>query len=76
MTSMRFFTVLRPAVLSAFLFQTLALAAAQAATPLLLDDYSDPKSNRRGIERLLVDDKSLGSQSQATQRFDGGVLSV
>jgi hypothetical protein len=50
--------------------------AAQAAVPLLLDDYSDSRRNKNGIERLLVDDKSIGSKSQATQTCAHGVLSV
>lgn len=47
-----------------------------AAAPRLLDDYSDPKRNRHGAERLLIDDRSAGSRSQATQKCENGVLSV
>lgn len=64
---------------SAFLATLLTLAsiAAQpAAIPLLLDDYSDPKANKNGVERLLIDDKSAGSKSQATQKCENGVLTV
>ena len=50
--------------------------AQSAATPLLLDDYSDPKCNKNGVERLLINDKSVGSSSQATQKCEKGVLSV
>ena len=50
--------------------------AARAAAPLLLDDYSDPKHNKNGAERLLIDDKGAGSSSKATQKCDKGVLSV
>ena len=50
--------------------------AARAAAPLLLDDYSDPKHNKNGVERLLIDDKGAGSSSKATQKCDKGVLSV
>jgi len=53
-----------------------AIAAQAAATPLLLDDYSDPKRNKNGAERLLIDDKGAGSSSQATQKCENGVLSV
>jgi hypothetical protein len=53
-----------------------AIAAQAAATPLLLDDYSDPKRNKNGIERLLIDDKGAGSSSQATQKCENGVLLV
>lgn len=47
-----------------------------AAAPMLLEDYSDATRNKNGIERLLIDDKSAGSKSQATQKCEGGVLSV
>lgn len=50
--------------------------AESAAQPVLLDDYSDPVRNNNGVERLLVDDKTAGSQSRATQRIENGVLSV
>ncbi len=51
-------------------------SARAAATPLLLDDYSDPKRNMNGAERLLIDDQSAGSQSRATVKCEDGVLSV
>jgi len=47
-----------------------------AAPPLLLDDYSDHKLNKNGVERLLIDDKTIGGRSQATQKCENGVLSV
>lgn len=47
-----------------------------AAGPKLLDDYSDPVRNNNGVERLLIDDKTAGSQSRAAQRIENGVLSV
>ena len=52
------------------------LKAPAAAPPLLLDDYSDPKLNKNGVERLLIDDKTVGSRSQATLKCENGVLSV
>ena len=52
------------------------LTAPAAAPPLLLDDYSDPKLNKNGVERLLIDDKTVGSRSQATLKCENGVLSV
>ena len=58
------------------LFAFSSLAALAAAPPLLLDDYSDPKLNKNGVERLLIDDKTAGSSSQATQKCENGVLSV
>jgi hypothetical protein len=51
-------------------------AAAPAVAPLLIDDYSDATRNRSGLERLLIDDKMVGSSSKATQRCTNGVLSV
>ena len=54
----------------------LGTITAQAAAPLLLDDYSDPSRNKNGVERLLVDDKKAGSKSQATQKCENGVLAV
>jgi Complex I intermediate-associated protein 30 (CIA30) len=53
-----------------------SIGAQPAATPLLLDDYSDPKNNKNGVERLLIDDKAAGSKSQATQKCENGVLTV
>lgn len=53
-----------------------AIAVHGAAAPLLLDDYSDPGRNKNGVERLLIDDKSIGSSSHATQKCEKGVLSV
>ena len=52
------------------------LTAHAAAPPLLLDDYSDPRLNKNGAERLLIDDKAAGSSSKATQKCENGVLSV
>jgi hypothetical protein len=54
----------------------LARSRQAAVPPLLLDDYSDPKLNKNGVERLLIDDKTLGSSSQATQKCENGVLFV
>ena len=56
---------------------TLGLLPARAATtPALLDDFSDAKHNRHGIDRLLIDDKGAGSQSHATLKCENGVLAV
>lgn len=52
------------------------LSARAAAPPLLLDDYSDAKLNKNGAERLIIDDKGLGSSSHATQTCTNGILSV
>jgi hypothetical protein len=68
----------KPATLALItaLFALGSMAAQAAATPWLLDDYSDPKRNKNGVERLLVDDKTVGSQSHATQKCVNGVLTV
>ncbi len=63
-------------ILIAALITFASMAAQPAATPLLLDDYSDPKANKNGVERLLIDDKAAGSKSQATQKCENGVLTV
>lgn len=42
----------------------------------VLDDYSDPRANKLGVERMLVDDKGLGGRSKATLKCEDGVLSV
>lgn len=47
-----------------------------ATSPKLLDDYSDPARNQNGVERLLIDDSTAGSKSQATLTCENGVLSV
>lgn len=52
------------------------MAAESAKVPPLLDDYSDARLNRLGLERLLINDAAAGSRSQATQKCDQGVLSV
>lgn len=49
-------------------------AAPPSITPFMLEDYSDPKRNKSGAERLLFDDKSAGSKSTATQEFEKGCL--
>lgn len=53
-----------------------ATAAESGKAPLLLDDYSDPKLNKAGVERLLVNDAAAGSKSEATQKCENGVLQV
>jgi hypothetical protein len=51
-----------------------SLVANAGMAPALLDDFSD--AQRHGVERLLFNDKDLGSQSQATQICADGVLAV
>ncbi len=72
-------TIRRPLLAGTLICALLAfstIAAEPAKTPLLLDDYSDPKSNKHGVERLLIDDKAAGSTSTATQKCENGVLIV
>ena len=68
-------TPMAATLISAF-FALGSIAAQAAATPMLLDDYSDPTRNKNGVERLLIDDKAAGSKSQATQKCENGVLTV
>lgn len=42
----------------------------------VLDDYSDSRANKLGVDRFLVDDKGLGGRSKATVKCENGVLSV
>src|SRR5437764_499433 len=53
-----------------------SIASQAGAAPMLLDDYSAPTRNKNGVERLLIDDKTAGSKSHATQKCENGVLSV
>lgn len=55
---------------------TSALLMHAAAPAGLLDDYSDPALNRKGVKRLLIDDKTAGSQSKATLKIENGLMSV
>ena len=71
--------VFRPRVAGTTLCLLIAFYAAAVESgkaPLLLDDYSDPKLNKAGVERLLVNDATAGSKSQATQKCGNGVLQV
>ena len=58
---------------------TFKMFAGQSTTntpTLLLEDYSDPKRNKNGVDRLLIDDKSAGSKSTATVQCEKGILSA
>jgi hypothetical protein len=50
--------------------------APAAVTPALLDDFSNPTHNAHRVDRLLFDDKGVGSQSHATQKCEHGILKV
>jgi hypothetical protein len=61
-------------VLSFFALSPIATHAATA--PALLDDFSNIQRTHSGAERLVIDDKAMGSQSQATQKCEDGILRV
>src|SRR2546423_14597760 len=72
-------TTLRKPLATTLITALLALgsiAVQAAASPMLLDDYSDPTRNKNGVERLLIDDKAVGSKSRAIQKCENGVLTV
>jgi len=58
------------------LLLTAGSPALRAATPAVVDDFSNPAQTARGAGRLLFTDKDAGSQSSATQRVENGVLLV
>jgi len=51
-------------------------ASHAAASPGLLDDFSDPMRNSHGAQRMIIDDKAAGSQSHASQTCEAGIISV
>lgn len=53
-----------------------SISAQAAVPPKVLDDYRDITRNKYGVQRLLIDDKSAGSKSQASQKCENGVLLV
>ncbi len=65
----------QPAAFAVFIFTPFLPVPAHASpSPALVDDFS--AEQRHGANRLLIDDKTLGSLSQATQRCENGVLIV
>jgi len=54
----------------------LSPVTAHAAVPALVDDFTGTDRTATGAGRFLVDDKSAGSQSHATQRCENGILKV
>ena len=61
-------------MLAAFAFAPLIGHA--APFPALLDDFSNAEHTLQGAPRFVVDDKTAGGQSQATQKCEQGILSV
>jgi hypothetical protein len=49
---------------------------ARAATPAVVDDFSAAEHTTGGGTRFVVDDKTAGSLSHATQRCENGILRV
>jgi len=67
---------LRPLFLPALLLAAAGSPTLRAADAALVDDFSNPDQTVHGAPRLLFTDKDAGSQSQATQRCENGVLVV
>ena len=65
---------LKVTVITAIVFSALRPMIAKASPSALVDDFS--QTQRHGMDRLLFNDKDLGSQSQAKQTCANGVLSV
>lgn len=65
-----------PSTLIVAIFALGPVASRAADMPALLDDFSNAQRSQKGIERHLIDDKTLGGQSHATQKCEGGVLTV
>lgn len=63
-------------VLSAVSALALPVLANGANVPALLDDFSDAAKTSSGIERILVDDSSVGGHSALKQAVKDGVLSA
>jgi len=53
---------------------TLAPVAALAATPALIDDFSDPETTSLGIDRQFITDAVAGGASSIAHRIAGGIL--
>ncbi len=65
---------LKVTMIVALVFSALRPMVANGQAPALVDDFSQVQ--RHGMDRLLFNDKDLGSQSQAKQTCANGVLSV
>lgn len=61
-------------IVATIVFGALHPMIASASAPALIDDFS--QAQRHGRDRLLFNDKDLGSQSHATQTCANGVLTV
>lgn len=65
-----------PVASLALLLLATTAPALRAADAALVDDFANSDQTARGAARLLFTDKDVGSQSQATQRCENGVLLV
>lgn len=66
----------RVAVLAVALGVLTPVLARATQVPSVLDDFSDPKSSTIGIDRILMDDSSIGGGSHANQSTEDGVLTI
>lgn len=66
---------LRVSALSVLLLGT-SFSSVHAATPALVDDFSDAEKTSCKAPRLLITDKDAGGKSQATQHVENGALHV
>ena len=60
----------------AFILTPVFLCTAVQAASLVIDDFSDPQRNKNGLERLFVNDASVGGTSKALPQCTNGVLIV
>jgi hypothetical protein len=68
--------LITPSALFVAIFVLSPVMGRAADTLALLDDFSNAQRSQNGIERHLIDDKTLGGQSHATQKCEGGILMV
>ena len=47
-----------------------------ASAPALVDDFSQAEHTSGGATRMLITDKDAGGRSNASEKFDGGVLKM
>jgi hypothetical protein len=79
MTSHSFLAKYQRALVRMFCIVVLPLVSSVARAesfPALIDDFSRADQTHLGTQRLIIDDKAMGSQSHATQTCANGVLSV
>jgi complex I intermediate-associated protein 30 (CIA30) len=65
-----------PTLLISLVLVAAGLPSVRAASPAVVDDFSNDAQTSRGAGRLLFTDKDAGSHSTATQHCENGVLVV